>query len=148
MLTIRPLKTGDLEILAKTLRRADVQEIEAATGSTPAVALQTGIRHSEFTRIAADKEDRPVAIFGVSPGHMVWMVATDSLLKHRKDFLRQSRIVVDWLLAKYGWLGNIVDSRNGTHIRWLDWCGFHVDYKEHIYLHDPDVVFHPFTRST
>lgn len=123
----RPSSLSDVTYLADRLRREDVQEIQASSGSTPLEALTNGFRSSNPC-ITVVHGDEPVAMFGVVPTDQpeiasIWLLASDDLRLARKEFMRQTK---DWLSKfheKYPMLWNLVDARNNTHIRWLKWAG-------------------------
>jgi hypothetical protein len=77
-----------------------------------------------------------VALAGVSPTKtpdvgQVWMVATDQLLDHQKEFLRYTHSFIDKLHDHYPLLFNWVDARNTVHLKWLKWSGFtFINYHE------------------
>lgn len=144
MLTKETAVRSDAVWLADHLREADAKETWAATGLEPAVVLPQNFDTSRKVQsIFVDGVGHPIAIFGIAAGGMFegidsrtgeawslgrlgfpWMVATDELPAHGREFLRVSR---DWLadLAHgYGFLCNQVWMENTTHIRWLQWLGF------------------------
>lgn len=55
-----------------------------------------------------------------------WVLAMDTLLGVKRDFLRQSRIYVAPMQEKFPLLENFVHADNALAIRWLRWCGFTV----------------------
>jgi hypothetical protein len=71
-----------------------------------------------------------VAIFGVAPSPYegygaVWLVATNAVQRHRLALLAECRAWRDDWATKYSrGLHNLVDSRNGTHLKWLKTLGF------------------------
>jgi hypothetical protein len=130
LITVRPSKIEDTDYLAGRLRKADLQEIEAARGEDPLTALQYGFKISKVCFTAIDDYLQPIAIFGVVPDEdnvrigLVWLLGTDDLVRHSFFFLRKSREWLKKLLQQYDVLWNYVDARNEVHIRWLKWCGF------------------------
>ncbi|MDX0568327.1 DUF2833 domain-containing protein, partial [Sinorhizobium medicae] len=71
-----------------------------------------------------------IGLFGVDPVDqhpyfgLVWMVTSDDVFRHRKQILRDSPVWLNKLHDLYPLLGNHVDARNRSHIRWLKWLGF------------------------
>lgn len=130
VLNVRLTRVIDAEELASKLRRADIQEIKAATGEPPRIALENGIFWSDFCYTIVDKEDKPLAIFGTVPDPnlddmgRVWLLGSDELSKHPLFFLRNSHKWIEKLHQRYTILWNYIDVRNEVHIRWLKWCGF------------------------
>ena len=52
------------------------------------------------------------------------MMASDELSSKWVWFCRNSDHIVDFVQRHYPVLWNVIDVRNTTHIRWLQWCGF------------------------
>jgi hypothetical protein len=130
LLRVRSTRAKDAEKLAPKLRQADIQEIQAATGESPLVALQNGISWSDSCYTIVDENDKPLALFGTVPDPnskdtgRVWFLGSDELTKHSLLFLRNSHKWVEKLHQRYDILWNYIDARNEVHIRWLKWCGF------------------------
>lgn len=129
------------------LRQADVNEVAAATGKAPEDALRESIDNS-ISCFVILHEGEVIAVFGLSEGDgwvTPWMLATDNLVKHKRELLPVSRAVVsEWSKDHYV-LFNHVDSRNTSAILWLRWLGFHVHTDCPLTLHDPAIPFLPFT---
>jgi len=130
MIDIRLAKGGDADDLAPKLREADLQEIQANLGEDPLIVLERGVAWSDPCYAIVDEEDRPLALFGAVPDPhraevgMVWLLASDELVKHPFFVLRNSRKWIERLHRRYRVLWNFVDARNEVHIRWLKWCDF------------------------
>ena len=118
----------DIKYLAPRLRQADKEEILASVGLTPYEALMIGYLENVIVFTIVNKNNEPVAIFGINDvGNNVgaiWLVATNKLKDIQYSFLRENKKVIDFLNTKYKILWNFVDCRNSLHIRWLKWCGF------------------------
>lgn len=116
----------DALFIANNMRQADREELQASFGMPPELILPQAIGRPRVLTWEAD--GKPVAIGGVDPSipfvGVVWMVATDDIVKHRMKFLRQCKPVLDQLHKEYPILTNMVDARNSLHIRWLKWLGF------------------------
>lgn len=126
---VRPARLEDVAYLAPRLRSADIAELKAALGLPPEPALRAAVENPSITALVGlGASDEPVVIFGSSPAGpgvgLVWMLATEDLLKYRLPFLRRSRRWVETLHEQYPVLTNWVDARNELHIRWLGWLGF------------------------
>ncbi|MGH9631056.1 MAG: hypothetical protein ACRD7E_22340, partial [Bryobacteraceae bacterium] len=127
---MRPATQGDAEQLAPRLRKADLREIQAASGGEPLAILQQGVASSVPCLAAVDSAGHLLALFGVIPDPdrsdtgMVWLLGSPELLRHRASILRMSREWVDRLHETYRVLWNFVDARNQVHVRWLQWSGF------------------------
>ena len=88
MIEARPSIPRDT-ILWKSLRTADLSEIQASSGRHPQLALLTGLQASSecFTIYALGEEETPLAMFGVVPQEdplvgQVWLLGADALKKH------------------------------------------------------------------
>ena len=118
----------DIKYLAPRLRQADKEEILASVGLTPYEALMIGYLENVIVFTIVNKNNEPVAIFGINDvGNNVgaiWLVATNKLKDIQYSFLRENKKVIDFLNTKYKILWNFVDCRNSLHIKWLKWCGF------------------------
>lgn len=130
MIQIRPVKLADVNQLAPKLRVADIQEIKAAIGEDPGDVLERNVGWSDPCYAVVDGEDAPIALFGAVPEvndpdlGIVWLLASDELIKHHFFIARNSRAWVAEMHRRYRVLWNCVDARNEVHIRWLKWCGF------------------------
>ena len=120
----------DTAILAKTLRKADKDEVLAVCNMEPKVALLQSYALSTecYTAYRADTK-QPLAMFGyvrMQPkvSATIWMLGSDELLEFRSEFLRKSKEWTADFQAKNPLLYNLVDLRNKVHIRWLQWLGF------------------------
>lgn len=128
MLEYRTSIVPDCFALGSRLRQEDKDEVLAATGDTPVRALYHGYIHSTECFTMLDSTGL-LGMFGyriIDPKLVasVWMLGTDSLMDHRWEFLRRSKVWIDYLNTKADLLYNTVDLRNTTHIRWLEWLGF------------------------
>jgi hypothetical protein len=145
MIRLSPNPTiADIHYVADNLRPADLREAKAFTTVTPKTAVSASALASRELWAIKDGETT-VAIFGVSASGQVWMVGTEGLRPHKKQFLRSSKPVVNELVKKYGKLWNYVDERNEEHIKWINWCGFTFTGK-HTFFRDPTVKFLEFEQ--
>jgi hypothetical protein len=64
-----------------------------------------------------------VPTYGASQA-AVWLLASPGLVTIQREFMRQTRPVLDGFHASYPLLWNLVDARNEVHIRWLRYFGF------------------------
>jgi hypothetical protein len=124
-----PATLAMAEYLAPRLRRADKEEVFAASGMEAGEALIQAVRMSRRTD-AWIFDDKPEAIAGVCdlPGHpacgVIWMLASDVVDKAPKRLMMGNREYVQELLTEYDVLFNFVDNRNTKAQRWLKWLGF------------------------
>jgi hypothetical protein len=135
MLYLTNFRERDIKFVVPCLRAVDRFEAHART---PHVSLEsqvdTAIMHSMTcgTVFTIRLGSLPVGIGGIclSPaGHCPWLVGTDLLTAHAREFLRGSREVWDNLTQPFD-VGekffNYVWEHNTLHRRWLAWLGFQV----------------------
>lgn len=125
---------GDILSVARRMRAADVNEVFASCGVSPIVAITESILNSDIC-FTALFDGEPEVIFGLvqHPTHdaaVVWLLGTDAVRKNAREFLEESRSIVDGWASIYPVLFNAVDARNTVSRRWLKWLGF-----EDIYIH-------------
>jgi len=111
------------------MRQADRDEVMASSGSSPREALEFSLAKSSeaYTVMIGG---RPEVMFGVGDLNILagvgapWLLGTDAVEDHAREFLRGS---IEWrnqLLSRYPTLRNFVDARNTASVRWLRWLGF------------------------
>lgn len=115
--------------VAENMRRADVEEIKAASGKSPREALEFSLdRSNEAYTILFDGE--PAAMFGVGWVNIIngigapWLLGTDAIEANYRHFLRGSKWWIAQLTNRYDVLCNVVDDRNTVSKRWLRFLGF------------------------
>lgn len=128
MLTFRGSTLEDGQTIAPNLRKADTDEMAAASGLAPEATVSLSILYSRPCVTVLDEEG-PLCIFGASPTAdpaigTAWMVATGRLLSYRRELAELGPVWVDALHAHYPVLTNYVDCRNAVHIGWLRRLGF------------------------
>lgn len=115
--------------LAPRMREEDVQELLHLNGLGPRENLLLLFHQGETFAVVWG--DEVVALFGHYgyPGMVgvPWMLASPTLSKIRKSFLRECREYVMRMLSLYGKLENYVWAENKVHIKWLQWLGFEFD---------------------
>jgi hypothetical protein len=113
---------------AGRIREADKNEVETGTGMPVTVALMGACERSEECWLVSQAgTGKPIAIFGlVESFHsgIVWMVATNLLMKYPVRLMKISKRVIERWNQKHSLLHNFVDSRNEVHIEWLKHMGF------------------------
>ncbi|MDY0884894.1 hypothetical protein ACFPL7_05695 [Dongia soli] len=115
--------------LARIMRRADRDEIHAASGLGPLVGLRASLDASVLARCWL-VEDQPACIFGLATDSLLsgtgrpWMLTSDLLLREQRIFLRHCRDFVAEMLDIFPVLANWVDARYIGSIKWLHWMGF------------------------
>lgn len=126
---IIPARRAHIGTIAKRMRKADRDEVAAASRLSPRKALEYSLERSAHAWTAV-VNGRPEVMFGVGDLNILagvgspWLLGTDAVEVHARDFLRVSRELMPQLLARYQVLRNFVDARNAVSIRWLEWLGF------------------------
>lgn len=125
MIESRPVSLEHIVYLTPRLRAFDKLECMAA-GYTAEDGLRYSVavsRHA-FTFL---HEGIPLGAYGVCPiqdgGALFWLLGTDEIAKHGKDFLRRSLELRDKYLSYYKYLTNAVHVENKASIRWLTRLG-------------------------
>jgi hypothetical protein len=129
---IRPATLADIPHVAQAMRVRDVEEVRAAVGLEPAVALHDAVTSSTLCWTAEGDGGVPFAILGVAPYvdedvGAPWLLATDDIVKYRRQFFTDGPRLVTEMQAAHPLLINYVDARHTDSIRWLRWCGFTVE---------------------
>lgn len=128
IIEIRKATLADMRGLAPRLREEDRSECLAATGLPPELLLPLSLSKDEVWVFVIN--GTPEAVLGLSPVDrhpyfgLVWMLATPEIFNQRRALLRLTPEVLDMLHSRYPLLGNHVDMRNVTHVRWLKRLGF------------------------
>jgi len=124
--------------LASRLREADKQEIKATSDLDPLTGISRSVECSPICYSIMETVENyygindiiPIAIYGTAPDSdnaaLVWMLASDDLKRHSKQFLRESKNYISQLHRESDadLLWNLTDKRNTVHHKWLKWCGF------------------------
>lgn len=149
---IRLATDEDVEYIAANLRQQDKDEVLAAAGLSPRLALKYTVNVSRDSYVGT-VDGRPVALFGVSegtaltPAAIPWLVGTPELEKHARRFARSSRENLRELVIRdHKLLENYVDARNTYAVRWLRWLGFTVHEAKPFGVER--LPFHRFTMVT
>jgi hypothetical protein len=133
--------------IAEHARQADIDELWAASHSTPLQVLEFGMAYGSPV-VTGLWDGVPVCMFGVMPLSVLgaigapWMVGTSDIDRLQVPFLRRSRPYLAAMRERYDVLVNNVDDRNEAAKRWLRWIGFTLGDPV---PHGPDgVPFRPF----
>lgn len=130
--TVEPATHDHALHIGRHARRADVEELAAASGRTCLEALLDGLLRCD-TPLTGLINGEPACMFGVVQTNRVynigapWMIGTELLEQHALAFLRRSKPAFYPLAAQYSELVNYVDARHTAAIRWLKWLGFEFD---------------------
>lgn len=128
MIEIRKATLADVRGLAPRLRQEDRRECLSATGLPPELILPLSLTKDEVWVFTIN--GTPEAILGLSSVDqhpyfgLVWLLATPEIFNQRRELIRLTPKVLDLLHSRYALLGNHVDMRNTTHVRWLQKLGF------------------------
>ena len=138
-ITIVQATEAHVENLKGRLRESDIQEIRASSGRNPDFSLEMSWRLSPLCW-AAEKQDkqgtRTISIFGASRISLLsekgipWMLGSEELNGAGLEVGRCSRQYVLEMKRHFRLLENYIDARQKRSIRWLQWCGFHVEPAE------------------
>lgn len=136
--------------VAAHMRDADRAEVWATARLTPAEALAGSIR-STPAPLAGLVDGVPLCVFGIAPRGLLsgegvpWLLGTDDIRRHRRQFLPESRLVLGVIARGFDLLVNHVDARNSLSIRWLSWLGFQIHPAEPFGV--DRLPFHRFTME-
>ena len=123
---IRRTTLEDIQELAATMRKEDMDEIRLSSNATPLEALTNGHIYSNTTSTIV-WEGRVMAVFGVvgvkGVGGCPWMLGAPGIERCR-SLLRECRKVLQGYTEDYGYLTNACWSKNTVHIKWIEWLGF------------------------
>ncbi len=118
-----------IEDLIRHLRASDIDEY-AQTGLEETVpeAVYRSVRESEECYCLLDKNERVIAIFGVSEpllvgGRLVWALGTDLVERNKKSFTKATKRALRQWVREYGLLWNTVAVSNQKTVKWLEWLG-------------------------
>ena len=132
--TVAPAMQEDVDFLRTRLRAGDVRECDAALGVSGADGLQMSYDVSHLCWVGLHGNE-PVLMFGV--GHRdwdehgyPWMLASDNIVKVRRELRNWSKEYIGKMLDQYPSLMNHVDARQPVAVRWLEWCGFTIEPAE------------------
>lgn len=118
--------------IAADMRPSDAVEVWASHRHTPLEALMYGWSASDFSTVVTH-EGAPLAMLGVckrdilTGSGIVWLLATNEAMKHRREFLRLTHDVLGEMLRICPRLCNFVHTKNRDSIRWLRWMGFIIE---------------------
>jgi hypothetical protein len=127
----RPAIIEDAVYLSKYIREDDIQEVRAMSGNDILSSLIFGVLFSDEPLAICGDDNKVIGLMGVIDNKdtdikigSVWLLASDELLKYKRQLIKESLKYTEFYQSKYDILWNYVDKRNITHIRWLKFCGF------------------------
>ncbi len=128
---VRPAILKDTLELAPRIRQADRAEIRASNNSSPLQALVFPFTepNGKVYSIIGTKDEGVIGMFGVAkcaePDYGVaWMLSSEILFKHTKQFIKECPYWIDEMGKGYKYLYNFVDKRNWKSLKWLQYLGF------------------------
>lgn len=128
---VRETNHEDVEFVAENMRKADLDELQAAGTPNPHESLLAGLKESKPCCYSGVAQGNPVAICGVVPivdspnFGSIWLLGTDHITDSVPiSFLKKSREFFPTLVEPYDMVSNIVDKRNEVHVKWIKWLGF------------------------
>lgn len=129
---IRPATLADAEYVAANLRDADRQEVLAAVGIDPRLAVPFLVGAGrEVYAAGLESNSRAEILFGVDPipyedrAGVAWLLSTPVIYDHPVEFVVRSKEIFETYHHRYELLTNFIDARNERHIKWLRFMGFH-----------------------
>jgi|TARA_Y100000034_G_C6829177_1_gene374137 hypothetical protein len=126
-----PAKEGHIPALIADMAPDTKNELEALRPGELLSTVRQCICDSTEAWSAFDN-GKLICCFGITrktllsdTGHP-WIIVTNRLQKHKKDFLYLSKIGIKYWLIKYGRLENWVPVGFDKILRWIKWAGFTV----------------------
>jgi len=135
---VRDSKLADAYELSHNLRKIDVEELNATSGTNALDALLGGFGGKGTQTKTIVNEDKVIGMFGVGDcPHfeeygVIWLLGSDGIDKINKQFLKESRRYVNDLHKPYEVIYNWVHPANWKSLKWLQFCGFEVREKRKI----------------
>jgi hypothetical protein len=125
---IRTATEEDAAYIGARLRRADWEELWAATGESPRMTTIRSFEISDESWVL-DCGGAPLAIWGIGTSYanncgVPWMVGTNHMEKHKRDIMGISRVMLDYYHTRHHVLINFTDARHTDSHRYLKWLGF------------------------
>lgn len=132
---IRPADEYDAAELATTMRKSDLDELDAGSGGNPLDVLLGGIKSSAESWSVIYR-GHVMAMWGVVPAHesflggrlgVGWLLTSDLVERHPKVFWRACKRELSDLLDRWTGITNAIDVRHEKAIRWAERLGFRLD---------------------
>ena len=137
-----------VESIAADMRQADAEEVWASNHHAPLQSMMKAWQSSDVSTVAVDDTGEPLVMIGLvkrdllTGSGIVWMLGANSAMKHKKEFFRQTKPIIDEMLTICTRLCNMVHGKNINSIAWLKWLGFTINDP---IPHGPDSeLFHRF----
>jgi hypothetical protein len=119
-----------VEELAPKLRASDVRDLAAQLDIEARAALEASCRQSSSSWTVCGSNGEAIAMFGVVPSSrqtfagQAWFVASPAIYEFRRQWIRLSNVWLSTLFDEFEVLFNVMDDRNKTERRWVEWMGF------------------------
>jgi hypothetical protein len=116
------------ELIARSMRPRDIEEIRVGWGLEAAEAIRHALRASYFARVCFVGM-LPLGIYGLSPicvmsqTAQVWIFGTRYIDTHKLAFLKASRYAMKAIYHHAAKVTNFIDANDTPANRWLDWRG-------------------------
>lgn len=123
----REAKREDIYILAPKMRESDKLEVYCSHGMTAEEALEySWLTSREVNTIYGDDEE-VIGMFGWSLDEsnfcIPWLLASDELKNHQKQFIKESRKWIGDLMEKFEHGYNFAHGDNTQSLKWLRMAG-------------------------
>ncbi len=131
MIRLVPARRSHIRPIAAQMRVADRREVGAFFSRSPRDGLIFSFVSSQFA-LTALKDDRPIAMFGLTPISLVesvgapWLLGTDEVYEHPREMLRLGRLAIGVMHDSFRRLENVVSADNSRAIKLLTRWGFKV----------------------
>ena len=107
--------------VASNLLPEDRKEVEEGHGHDPKIVIPLASKTGDSVYFKVPNGEIAGAA-GVSKKGQIWMLCTPAILKYPHTFARESKRYVESRKEKLLW--NVVDKRNGVHLKLLRFLGF------------------------
>ena len=121
---VRKTIKNDCHVLAKKMRKSDIDEIWSSHRSTPIEALEQGLNKSKNFCYTLLLNGEVVGIFGVNridnKSGVVWLMGSNNMTSNKNGFYKVSKKYLRLFRKEFDLLFNYVDDRNKQTSRWLE----------------------------
>jgi len=133
--------------LAKRLKSSDREEV-ALMGNDPLFSMLSAFRYNyrKVESFCVMSNKKPVAMFGVVPAKnnpkygAIWFLSTELDKKQWAYFSKRSKKWLEYLIADYECVFNMVPKHNKRTVKWLKWLGFEFKQEE-LVVHDVQMLY-------
>ena len=124
-----PAKPMYIDAVLKNLSPEIKKELKALSNDPFNKLLRDNIKYADDSWIVI-YDDRVLCMLGIGGATLLsdvgipWLITTTHIKKHKKEFLKGTKVVLAYWLTKYNTLENYVPLDFKSSIRWLKWAGF------------------------